>query len=61
MTPEGIITSILSALISALPKLMELFSHASGRDAFLAAIDGSLAVARAKTDEDLKRKHQGDV
>lgn len=48
------------ALAAALPKLIELFTHLGSRDAFLAALDGTLATARAKTDSDLTAKHAHD-
>ncbi len=53
---EAIVVQILSAVASALPKLIELFKHAGGRDAFLAALDSALIVARAQNDADLAAK-----
>lgn len=53
---EAIIVQILSAVASALPKLIELFQHANGRDAFFAALDSALIVAREQNDRDLAAK-----
>ena len=44
------------AIAAATPTLFNLFSHLGSRDAFLVALDGVLATARAKTDADLKKK-----
>jgi hypothetical protein len=57
MSPEIVVKEILSTVANVLPKLIELFSHVGGKDAFLTAVDSTLAVARAKTDADLARKH----
>lgn len=46
-------------LVESVPKLVELFKH-GGRDAVITTLDGALVVARAKTDDDLKKKHEHD-
>lgn len=43
----------------AMPTLARLWSQLGERDAFLAALDSTLATARAKTDLDLEAKHRG--
>ena len=51
-----IINEILSTVLSALPKLVELFKKRGGRDAFLVAVDSTLATARAVNDADFEAK-----
>jgi len=46
------------AIADATPVLFRLFSEMGSRDKFLAALDGVLATARAKTDSDLKAKQK---
>lgn len=48
---------VLTTVSEHLPRLIELFQSAGGRDAFLVGIDTMLASARAKADADLVRKH----
>lgn len=64
MTPEQVALQLalqfLEALLAAGPKLFELFRRAGSRDAFLVALDTTLATARAKSDADLARKHRQD-
>lgn len=50
------VAAFVSLLAAITPKLFELFSH-QGRDGVIVSIDAMLATARAKTDEDLRRKH----
>lgn len=57
MNAETVVKDILTAVADALPKLITLFSHVGGKDAFLQAIDGALMVARAQNDRGLDRKH----
>jgi hypothetical protein len=45
------------ALADATPALFALFSKVGGRDKFLAVLDATLTVERAKTDADLDKKH----
>jgi hypothetical protein len=47
------------ALAEALPKLIELFKRAGGRDPFLVALDAALVTAREKDLADLREKHRG--
>lgn len=56
MDPQ-IVATVIRFVAEILPKLVDLFSHVGGRDAFLAALDSALIVARAKTDADLASKH----
>lgn len=53
-----IIAAIIRTVADALPRLVELFTHLGGRDAFLVAVDAALISARAKTDADLDAKHR---
>ena len=58
MSPEQVVIEVGKLLLAAGPKIAELVQHVGGRDAFLAALDTALAVARAKTDADLAAKHR---
>jgi hypothetical protein len=58
MSPEQVVIEVGKLLLAAGPKIAELVQHIGGRDAFLAALDTALAVARAKTDADLAAKHR---
>jgi len=58
MSPTAIAMDFLEAVIAAVPKLFELFRTMGSRDGFLAALDSTLAVARARTDADLAAKHR---
>ncbi len=53
---NGVIQDILTTVSVMLPRLVELFSQAGGRDAFITAIDATLAAARARTDAELDDK-----
>ncbi len=58
MSPEQIAIEVGELLLAAGPKIAELVQTIGGRDAFLAALDTALAVARAKTDADIAAKHR---
>lgn len=48
---------IVQAAITAIQAIISLAEHLGQRDAVLAALDATLAAARARTDADLNRKH----
>ncbi len=56
MNAANVVQDILTTVSVMLPRLIELFSQAGGRDAFITAIDGTLAAARARTDAELDAK-----
>ncbi len=56
MDPQ-LLALALRVIAEAMPKLIELFVKLGDRDAFLAALDSALIVARAKNDADLDAKH----
>lgn len=58
-TAGTIALEFVKALADATPALFALFSKLGGRDKFLAVLDATLEVARAKTDADLDHKHHG--
>ena len=61
MNGKDIAMEFLEAVVSAIPKLFELFRTMGSRDGFLTALDSTLEVARKKVDADLAEKHRGDV
>lgn len=61
MDPVQIVIGFAEALAEALPKLVAIFTASGSKDAFLKALDASLAVARAQDDRDLAAKHAHDA
>lgn len=53
MTPA----QIVQTAVSAIQAIISLAENLGQRDAVLAALDATLAAARARTDADLARKH----
>lgn len=56
---KQVAVEFFEAVVSAIPKLYELFRTVGSRDGFLAALDSTLAVVRADTDAALAKKHRG--
>lgn len=59
MDAAQVALAFAKAVADATPVLFELFMRAQGRDGFLVALDATLATARAQTNADLRRKHEG--
>lgn len=55
---EGV--EIVSLAVKGIEAIISLAEKLGKRDAVLAALDATLAAARARTDDDLARKHRGD-
>lgn len=55
MTPA----EVVQTAVGAIQAVISLASSLGQRDAVLAALDATLAAARARTDADLERKHGG--
>lgn len=51
---------IIRTAIYAIEAILSLAEHMGVRDGVLAALDATLAAARARTDADLKAKHAHD-